>query len=278
MSNRRPNATWHNGFARSRDEAEYPQLWPSFNWSPCLGPTGGALKDIASGKQNHGTLTGMTLDAAWTTSEGRTALLFDGSNDRVDIPDITSFSAVQQTWSTWVNFDTLAANETWLMKGTYSSDWSYGFQTSALGALLLFVTDSVSDAGVNYGTTGTGVVASDAWYHIVVVYNAHGSDNASRLQLYVSGINVTLTFVGTINATGLVDSVSPLRIGEFTGLGRNLAGKIAEVTIYDLAMTAAAVQSLFSLGPGGWATLRQRRVARAPATGKVPWHLFGMAN
>lgn len=63
---------------------KYPQLWRGCigAWSPLLGNTGSRLIDQSILK-NHGTLNNMDLNTDWTTSGGKTALYFDGTNNSV---------------------------------------------------------------------------------------------------------------------------------------------------------------------------------------------------
>jgi len=50
------------------------------------------LLRVLSGRKNYGTLTNMGQAAAWTMSDGRTALSFDGVNDLVDCGVVDAFS------------------------------------------------------------------------------------------------------------------------------------------------------------------------------------------
>jgi hypothetical protein len=85
--------TYANGFAPRDGQPLYPELWRGCvgAWAPCLGPTGLSLRDW-SGRGNHGTLTNMVPGEDWVASQGRYALDFDGSNDRVEIPASSTFN------------------------------------------------------------------------------------------------------------------------------------------------------------------------------------------
>jgi hypothetical protein len=66
------------------DQAKHPELHRGSVglWAPSIGPTGLLLRDW-SGYSNHGTLTSMTADSAWTTTSGSRALTFNGTSNRV---------------------------------------------------------------------------------------------------------------------------------------------------------------------------------------------------
>src|SRR3990167_2285194 len=86
----------------------------------------------SSGYGNTGTATNMGVGSGPSSTTASTikfnnprSFNFDGTNYRVDVPDSSVFNGTQQTLSAWVNFGSgISAQETWLMKGTYSSSWS----------------------------------------------------------------------------------------------------------------------------------------------------------
>ncbi len=77
-------ATYIDGMYPLIGRPLYPELWNGcvVAWAPCLGPTGITMRDW-SGFANHGTLTGVTVSAAWPVFGGRYSFLSDGVNDRV---------------------------------------------------------------------------------------------------------------------------------------------------------------------------------------------------
>ena len=205
----------------------------------------------SSGYGNTGTATNMgagsgpssTVSSQFKFNNPR-SFNFDGTNDRVDVSDTSVFNGSAATWSAWVNFGSgISAQETWLMKGTYSSSWSYAFHSNTDNSIRLFIADSPTDAGNNVGDTAAGVVSANTWYHLVVVFNGSGVAAADKLKLYINGANTSMTFSG-MNITTLADSTDPLRVGEFTGLGRRLAGLIDDVRVYNRALSATEITDL----------------------------------
>ena len=84
--------------------------------------------------------------------------------------------------------------------------------------LIAIVRNGVNNA---YGDTVTTLQA-DQWYHLAMVYNGSGIDNASRLKLYINGVNESLTWVGTIPSTTCASNTGDFRIGRYDDkLGTN---------------------------------------------------------
>jgi len=260
--------SYHQGYARSAGESLYPWTWNGLKgaWIPALGQSGTDIRDV-SGYRNNGTLVLMDPLSDYVIGGNFRlpgfALDFDASNDRIDIPDSDLWTGGSQaTWSTWLKPDANTVNLCWLMKGTYSTSWTFALQWSAtFGGITIFVTDAEDDTGANHYTTSDVGITVDTWYHIVVVFNG-SNDGSTRVQIYVDGFLVSGSEVGTLPAA-LVSSDNELRIGEFTGIGRNFSGNISSVTIYDRAWTANEV--LFHYRVPLAPFLRSRRIIGATA-------------
>jgi len=99
--------SYHNGFARHAGESAHPELWEGLvgAWLPVLGPTGSTLRDV-SGFQNHGTLTDMVPGTDWILGQNPWlpghALVFDGVEHHIALPDISGLFAVSGTLLCWL--------------------------------------------------------------------------------------------------------------------------------------------------------------------------------
>ena len=83
--------------------------------------------------------------------------------------------------------------------------------------------------------------ATNAWSHLAVTYDG------SNLSLYVNGNRISRKKVsGTITR-----SSSPLQIGGDSVYGQNFAGTIDEVRIYNIALSASAIQNDMQTALGG---------------------------
>jgi len=198
-------ASYSNGFAPRDGMPRYPSLWRGCvgAWAPCLGPSGLMLRDW-SGFGNHGTLTNMDAAGDWVSSSGRYALDFDGSNDYVTSPFALLRGESFKTMSIWINPITTASNAQF--------DGYFGAQqntTSRFG-----ITNAGSIAGNDdvlllcgnglsstYGYTTTGVLVNNTMSHFFLQFDGAQSTNAGRLRLWKDGIEVALTYSGTIPST-----------------------------------------------------------------------------
>ena len=80
---------------------------------------------------------------------------------------------------------------------------------------------------------GSSALAANTWSYLAETYDG------STIRLYVNG-----TQVGSLAASGAVlSSTSPLQIGGDSLFGQYFAGLIDEVRVYNVALSAAQIQS-----------------------------------
>jgi hypothetical protein len=236
--------SYRSGFAPRDFEPRHPTLWRGCvgAWCPSLGPTGGVLRDW-SGKQNHGTLTNMSLSTAW---DNQRSLTFDGTDDCCAIDGSAINNLTAMTVSIWMR--TASVSVDW---ATPISKWSSGssrfeIQQSGTGlngpsALIAIV----SNGSNSYGYTGSGVLSTNVWYHVAMRFSGNESGNANRIQLYVAGVNQTLTFVGTIPTQTASNAASILAGIESVGT-YPFNGQLDDIRIYNRALSPQEIALLAS--------------------------------
>ena len=190
---------------------------------------------------NNGTLVngvnfanGMVGQAFW----------FDGVSSYVSIPDSPSLDTLVSsiTIETWIKGNQLTANEDWegiVTKG--NSSWR--LQGRAEANTVAFSATGVSPNQDLYGSQN---VNDGQWHHVAGVYDG------TNMFLYVDG-----TLDASQPATGLIaQNSAPLRIGANAsdgedGTGYYFNGLIDEASIYNRALTAAEIQSIYSARMSG---------------------------
>ena len=182
---------------------------------------------------NDGTLTnGPTRTSGFHTG----ALEFDDIDDYVDMGAFTVTDGLGAiTVSAWVNMATLTQGA-----HVIASKWDNDFGASQ--SWLLQVSNGTTDFQIN--TTGwAGVFANtglqiDTWSHLAATYD--GSD----LRLYINGVeDASSAKTGNLKTPNRNLYVG-VRFDNGTGVGY-MRGAIDELRIYDRALTAAEVQSLY---------------------------------
>ncbi|MCF7812843.1 LamG domain-containing protein, partial [Candidatus Gracilibacteria bacterium] len=183
---------------------------------------------------NHGIIQG-TIDARNHGYE------FDGVDDYIDVGDLPNSSISSptgsMTWSAWVKTD-----------GTdhYAYILSSGGQTSSRGLHLDLdptekprCTYHSSSGGINI--VGTTAVTIGEWTHLSCVYDS----TSQQLKLY---INETLNQTGNFSSSSYSDSNTNLTFGTPNNNEGNAQyaweGNIADVRIYDRALTASEISDL----------------------------------
>src|SRR6478735_4563038 len=187
--------------------------------------TGTTVTD-ASGNGNTGTITNATWAA---TGKFGKALQFNGTNARVNVPNAASLQlSTGMTLEAWVNPS--AVSSAW-RDVIYKGNDNYYLEATSTNA-------SRPDAGMIAGgsyadAVGTSALAANTWTYLTETYDG------STLRLYVNG-----TQVASVAHTGAIaTSTNALQIGGDTIYSQYFAGLIDEVRIYNVALTAAQIQT-----------------------------------
>lgn len=189
-----------------------------------------------SGQGNNGTLTGGPRPAFGRLGQ---ALQFDGTDDYVDAGSgISTSNITAMTQSVWIKNAAAAANKAVL--GWYVTDGLFlQTLTSANDGLL-----ALAGGGSAHGSLAIQTVGK--WVHVVLVYDGSQSSDATRLKMFVDGVQQTLSFGGAIPAS--ITTSGSLKIGDVGALDRKWNGSIDDVRIYNRALTAGEVKQLYGVG------------------------------
>jgi Concanavalin A-like lectin/glucanases superfamily len=188
--------------------------------------TTGATTADASGNNNTGTLNGPTRSSA---GKHGAALAFDGTNDRVSVPDSPSLDFTGAlTLEAWVNPTSVAGYRTIVMKETPGLyNWAlYGSTTTGLpnGRVV-----TSADLDVKNPTK----LPLNTWTHIALTYDG------STLRMYTGGQQTASRPV-----TGpLTTSDGTLQIGGNTIWQEWFKGRLDDLRIYDRALTPSEIQT-----------------------------------
>ncbi len=206
-----------------------------------------------SGHGNTGTLNGANGLPTWTGGRLGGALNFDGVDDYVDIAPTAVTALTQGTISAWI----------------YPTGDVYSFivclsDKDVVATFAGMAFEATPDYGVYlktaawYGRNGAtqyimavsagGSVPRNKWTHIVVTVDGSGN------SMYLNGAKITPTYnKGTASVTSFFSTVSDpdtFRIGmlNISTTDTFYKGLIDEVRIYNRALTAAEVATLYKAG------------------------------
>jgi hypothetical protein len=194
---------------------------------------------------------------------------FDGVNSYVEIPNSNSLSVNTVTIAFWFkstqvwNAPYWPGSATFISKATAggaSSDWTIigGSETSG-------VNEGRIIAGFGYTNGGDYLLFSKPgkndgrWHQCVVTSIQNG-----QMNLYIDGVLEN----STTNSGGTITNTRPIQIGgdPFLG-GKYLNGSIANIQIYNTALTPQEIQYLYQEGLGGGPVRLQNLVAWWPLNG-----------
>jgi len=189
-----------------------------------------------SGNENNGVIHG----CSWINSLALLdqALQFDGIDDYVEIPDLSSLDITGEaiTFTAWLNV-AYSRNPAWIVgKGASSEDVAW------------YVRKDTASFGVSYSIRTEGEPATArtidksvliGWTHVAVVYDG------TFMKLYINGIVVD----SGLKSGPLAQNDAPVLIGsDGILLGHYFAGIIDEVKLYDYALTQEELYADFRAG------------------------------
>jgi hypothetical protein len=175
----------------------------------------------ASGQGNHGTLDGAT----WTSAgKHGNALDFDGVDDLVSVADAPSLALTTSgTLSAWVKPDDKRLDDPVFSKGDGYGLFAADYNTLAPSGFI----------GREWLISESDLVTGD-WTHVAVTF-----DQGAPSAIYVDGVAVP-----SWSAQASADPISadgPLTVGAATAFGNWFDGRIDDVRVYDVALTATEV-------------------------------------
>jgi hypothetical protein len=188
--------------------------------------SGTAVTD-SSASGNNGTLSGATRTASGKF--GR-ALSFDGTNDRVNIPDSSSLDLTSgMTLEAWVRPSSLGGWDTVLLKEQPGNLLYAIYANTGPGPS----STEIETSQGYFPQYAPGTLSLNTWTHLAATYDG------TTLRLYINAVEVGSRAVnGSLNT-----SSGALRIGGNAVWGEYFAGLIDEVRVYNRALSPQEIQT-----------------------------------
>jgi fibronectin type 3 domain-containing protein len=185
--------------------------------------TGTAVRD-ASSQNNTGTASGTT----WTTGKYGNALVFNGTNAQVTVPDAPS-----------LHLTTAMTLEAWVYPTSAPTGWRAIIDKNVDGYYLFASTDNgdrPAGGGTwtsgNQNTFGPSAIPVNAWTHLATTFDG------TTVRLFVNGVQVA----SQAQSAQLAPTTATLQIGADFYPTEYFAGLIDEVRIYNRALSPAEIQ------------------------------------
>ncbi len=191
----------------------------------------GTIAHDSSGSGYNGTVNG----AAWITGEINGALSFNGGAAYVVTPNIALGSAFSV--SAWVNpAVTTQLGYGRILETQYNGGLYLG--VNSVGTKYKFIVNtgagSTGHCGLGYGCAEGGTITA-GWHLVTATYDG------TTGTLYVDGVVVATDTFTAPSATNL-----PLYVGRYYGGGAGWNGGVDDVRLYNRALAATEVSTLYS--------------------------------
>ena len=181
---------------------------------------------------------------------GRTGQAFDfqtpttfGSNPHtVEVPDDPSLDATAVTVAAWVNVDTLSASWVVAHKGKSANTSNYELGVGPDGG-------GGAEIGLGWYNGGTFYSVSIPAPGFVVgeFHHVAATADGTTVSIYLDGV-----LIGQgVQTTPLVPNNDPLQLGSFFPHGNRMDGRIDELVIFNRALNATEIESIYDTGGNG---------------------------
>jgi hypothetical protein len=178
----------------------------------------------------HGTASGSMTSSDKVAGQIGNGTDFDGSDDYISTADTSALSfTTLQTVCAWINMvDATPANQmTIIGKGDLASSLEINLSVETNGKIRYWnSSDGTTTQGLAYSSNTLG---DNTWHQACSIYNG------SNYTVYLDAV------AGTANAASgsIYDSSEALNIGRYNASGWEFDGKIDQVTVSNVARTAA---------------------------------------
>jgi hypothetical protein len=204
----------------------------------------GAVRDT-SGRGNDGVFYG---GASYSANEK--ALVFDGDADYVESPPLGWSGAQPHSVSVWIKLDQMTnPNST-----SIQNAWTivHGGTTNRVSHLHIFTSGVIEWAfNGNNATTGTGQIQAGSWYHIVCVYNGGAGNATISRRMWINGQEKSWNSLGSSSTLNL-EPEATFALGYNKQLNNyDHDGSVSNAKLYDTALTASEVKTLYDMGRTG---------------------------
>ena len=207
-----------------------------------IGEGGGLKVRDVSGVGNDGTLDG--LPSIWTIGQFGYVLNFNGTSDNVQSDTTGPLGSQNRTINLWIlHAAEVTASETLVfwgdVNGTADNGERYEFRIDETGADVL---RTEVQGGFNRGTSQ--IVDDGNWHMVTSVLDG---SNATDIVHYMDGVLDASSSSGSQAINTSADSVIHIGCNDSNvGLGRFNSGRFDDVRIYNRALNAREVWSLYT--------------------------------
>jgi hypothetical protein len=195
--------------------------------------TGTAWNDI-SGNKNNGTLTnGPTFN-----SNNGGSIVFDGSNDYVDIPSNSTIALTgDMTVCAWIYINSLSGYNAIVGKTNGGNPNPYDMYTNPSSGTVSFFRGNGSSYGYLVSNTG---VTINTWQHVAITMTSTTATHYLNGQTNGSG---------TISTT-ITDGGGALYVGSRADFVTKMNGRISNLLMYNKGLTANEITQNYNASKG----------------------------
>ena len=245
-------------------------------WCPSIRGSGFTLPDL-SGYGNHGTLTNMASDD-WVSGQYGRALDFDGSNDRVRLPDNYLRTAQSGCISAWVKFNGAGTNQNPIVSlGGNANLTVFAFRRFDTAGVFQNAIELRIFSSPDIDIYSTDKIDNGIWSHALV------QSDGTKYGMFVNGKKQTIVVAAGSDSGDWIGDMTGTTGSTVCDIGAQFAagalfssmnGQTDDIRIYNRALSESEIRILASR-PGIGLVPQRRVVYDAPKTRRRNHALIG---
>ena len=198
----------------------------------------------SSGNGNTGTCASGDCPAAGVPGKSGTAASFNGTSDQIIVPDSPSLRLNQFSIVLWVNPQQIKSDSQPLVVKENSSGGQRNYAL-VIAANTMNVRYAVwaGDCATKFAANSVGQLAMNTWNQIAFTYDGTAE------RFYLNGI---LDSTNAASTGSLCQAAVPVKIGKEVSVFQGFNGMLENVQIYNQALSAANVASLYGAIAAAW--------------------------
>lgn len=181
------------------------------------------------------------------------SLLFDGVNERLEIPNIAKYTPPGTdgfSVSFWVK---TTSTRVGLIAKSNLNEYEWQIVTGSSGQIIWAIYSGGTFANGVQVIQTTGNTNDGNWHNVICSYDASNHNTAAGMDIFVDGVkyndtlgNASWTQFGTFTGT-VTNYANPIKAGGVYGQGR-LTGNLDEIAIFNNLTTQAQATAIYNSG------------------------------
>ena len=176
------------------------------------------------------------------------SLVFDGTNEYVDVGDVLSMRFQHNDAFSFVMwFRTCSSGNEAIITKRLNSGSFRGYVVFTNGGAIGLQLVNQTGSNLMQVETIASTIADGQWHQVIVTWDGSVSQDASNTTVYIDGVSEALS-VANNSLSATIEGGGLFQMGALAGVSSFFDGNLAGAVVYDIELTAGDVTTLYNGG------------------------------